>query len=96
LAFRIAIFDRYVLAFDIPAVSEASPERRYELGPIGGGGGVEKPDHRHCQLLRPRRERPHDCRAAEPSDEFAPSKAKPHLPLPCEAQAGGHCLIEAD
>ena len=37
---------------------------------------------RHRRLLRPRRERP--CRrAAERSDEFAPSKAKPHLPLPC-------------
>src|SRR5262249_58409312 len=32
-------------------------------------------------LLRPRRERPRR-RAAEPSDEFAPSKAKHHPPLP--------------
>ena len=31
-------------------------------------------------LLRARRERPRR-RAAEPNDEFAPSKAKPHLPL---------------
>jgi hypothetical protein len=34
-------------------------------------------------LLRGRRERPSD-RAAECSDEFAPSKANPHLPLLCE------------
>jgi hypothetical protein len=34
-------------------------------------------------LLRSCRERP--CRsAAEPSDEIAPSKANPHVPLPCE------------
>jgi hypothetical protein len=33
--------------------------------------------------LRARRDRP--ChRAAEPNDEFAPSKANAHLPLPCE------------
>jgi hypothetical protein len=61
-AFRPAIFDRHVLAYDVPAVSEASPERRYELGPLGGGGGVEKPDDGQCSLLRSRRERPR-CRA---------------------------------
>jgi hypothetical protein len=33
--------------------------------------------------LRARRERPRR-RAAEPSDEFAPSKANAHLALPCE------------
>ena len=32
-------------------------------------------------LLRPRRQRPR-CRAAERGDEFAPSKANAHLPLP--------------
>ena len=32
-------------------------------------------------LLRPRRERP-SRRAAEPSDEFAPSKPNAHVPLP--------------
>jgi hypothetical protein len=43
-------------------------------------------EHEHADapnavaLLRPRRERPRR-RAAEPGDEFAPSKAKPHLPL---------------
>jgi hypothetical protein len=34
-----------------------------------------------CRLLRARRERPCRC-AAERSDEFAPSKANAHLPLP--------------
>jgi hypothetical protein len=41
-------------------------------------------------LLRPRRERPSDRRAAESSDKFAPSKANGHLPLPCRG-----CPIEA-
>jgi hypothetical protein len=34
-----------------------------------------------ARLLRPRRERPRR-RAAESSDEFAPSKKNAHLPLP--------------
>jgi hypothetical protein len=38
-------------------------------------------------LLRARRERPSGDRAAERSDEFAPSKANPHLALLCEARA---------
>jgi hypothetical protein len=49
---------------------------------------IDKRDHRQCSLLRPRRERPRR-RAAEPSDEFAPFKANPHLPLPCEAPCEG-------
>src|SRR5215471_3816299 len=36
----------------------------------GPGSGVEKPDHRHRRLLRPRRERPRS-RAAEQRDERA-------------------------
>jgi hypothetical protein len=34
--------------------------------------------------LRARRERPRGSRAAERSDEFAPSKANAHLALPCD------------
>jgi hypothetical protein len=33
--------------------------------------GVQESDHRHRRLLRPRRERPRSCRAAEKRDEFA-------------------------
>jgi hypothetical protein len=48
---------------------------------------VERHEHADAPhppaLLRPRRERP-CCRAAERSDEFAPSKANAHQPLPCE------------
>jgi hypothetical protein len=36
---------------------------------------VEKPDHRHCGLLRPRRERPNGRRTAEERDERAPLNA---------------------
>src|SRR5262249_56379932 len=71
LPFRPAISDRPVRAFDIPAGCKASPERRYVPGPLGGGGGVEKPNHRRRCLLRACRERPRRCRAAEECDELA-------------------------
>src|SRR5262249_48856779 len=49
---------------------------------------MEHADPPHAvALLRARRERPRR-RAAEGSNEFAPSKAKPHLALPCEAVRG--------
>ena len=38
---------------------------------------VEEPDHRHRRLLRARRERPRDRRAAEQRDELAPPHACP-------------------
>src|SRR6516225_9014788 len=44
-------------------------------------------DHRE-RRLRARRERPRNRRAAT-SDEFAPSKANAHLPLPCERALSG-------
>ena len=49
------------------------------------GIGVRRPaaqirNHRRGALLRPRRERPRRCRAAEKRDEFTPSKANAHMP----------------
>ena len=38
---------------------------------------LEKPDHRHRRLLRARRERPRDRRAAEERDELASPHARP-------------------
>jgi hypothetical protein len=40
-----------------------------------GRRAVEKPDHRHRRLLRPRRKRPCGRRAAEKGDEVAPSQS---------------------
>jgi hypothetical protein len=37
-----------------------------------GWKAAEIPDHRHCRLLRARRERPRNRRAAEHCDEIAP------------------------
>src|SRR5262249_27796453 len=66
-----AIFDRNVLPFDVTGLGECFPERGHNVGPIGGGGGVDQSDHRHRRLLRTRRERPRR-RAAEGRDEVAP------------------------
>src|SRR5262249_49482587 len=48
---------------------------------------VQKPDHRHCRLLRARRERPCS-RAAECGQQFPPSDGDCHTPLPCEVRKG--------
>ena len=39
-------------------------------------------------LLRPRRERPPSCRAAERAQQFPPSDGDCHTPLPCEVRKG--------
>jgi hypothetical protein len=38
---RPAIFDRNVLPFDVTGLGECFPERGHNVGPIGGGGGVD-------------------------------------------------------
>jgi hypothetical protein len=63
------VLDHHVLAFDV--FIEACTERDGI-----GHGGVRRPrvyesDHRHRRLLRARRERPCDRRAAESQDELA-------------------------
>src|SRR5262249_6144300 len=47
-----------------------------------------EPDHRHCRLLRARRERPHNRRAAECGQQFPPSDGDCHTPLPREVRRG--------
>src|SRR5262249_19604681 len=44
--------------------------------------GAEKSDHRQRRLLRPRRERPRRCRAAEQRDELAASQIELHFSPP--------------
>jgi hypothetical protein len=61
--------------------------------------GVEIPDHWHRRLLRPRRQRPRGCRAAEQRDELAPFHQQF---LPCfeaeDSTAGDllHCGISKE
>jgi hypothetical protein len=60
LAFEPVVFDRHILAFDIAGFAEAFAERRRTRRGAFGRPAVDKPDHRHCRLLRAHRKRPDD------------------------------------
>src|SRR5262249_4529796 len=64
------ILDGDVFALDEPRVIQALPQRIDKICEAGSWRAPEEPDHRHCRLLRPRRQRPRR-RAAEQRDEFA-------------------------
>src|SRR5215471_15305196 len=66
-----AIDDCYVLALHIADLFEALAKCAQTVRHRVGRSGVEQPNHRHRRLLRARRERPCDCRAAEQRDELA-------------------------
>jgi hypothetical protein len=66
-----AIFDHYVLALDIADLFESLAEYGQTIRRRFRRCRVEDPDHRHRRPLRPRRERPRDCGAAEKGDELA-------------------------
>src|SRR5262249_25436280 len=72
LVLRPAILDRHVLAFDVAGFTSALPECGQKVRIVGRRQAAEKPDHRHRRLLRARRERPRDYRAAEQRNEIAP------------------------
>jgi hypothetical protein len=69
------------MTFDEPRFSEslAQPNDQ-ETGPRRRGV-AEEPDHRHCRLLRARRERPRR-RAAKRSYELPPPDVDCHATLP--------------
>jgi hypothetical protein len=68
---RPAIFDRQVLAFDIAFQALSKCSRG--VCPVGGGAGVQKPNHGHARLLRVRYNRPRRHRTAKQRDELAAS-----------------------
>src|SRR5262245_47029226 len=71
-SFRPAIFDRHILALDVPRFIQALPEGDHPRSRFGfWQPGIDDPDYRHRRLLRARRERPRR-RAAEKHDELAP------------------------
>src|SRR5262249_37667863 len=69
-AFRPAILDRHILALDIAGLLQTLMKRAHHGCEAVGQSAVEEPDHRHCRLLRPRRQRPRR-RAAEKRNERA-------------------------
>src|SRR5262249_11221242 len=61
-----------VMALDEAGFTKAPPERDHMVRPFRSRRAVEDPNHRHCRLLRARRERPRDRRSAEERNELAP------------------------
>jgi hypothetical protein len=73
LALGPAIFDRDVLPLDVSALLQPLMECCECIGGLARGPTAEKADHRHRRLLRTRRERPRDSRAAKQPDDIAPT-----------------------
>src|SRR5436190_24327010 len=73
MALRKAVFDRYILSFDVAGFAQSLEERgNKRCRRRAGRPGVEDADHRHRLLLRARSERPCDCHAAKYDEQFAP------------------------
>src|SRR6516165_3957527 len=66
-----AILDRQAPTLDITGFAQSYAESRNEIGTCLWRRGIEKTDYRQCRLLRARRERPRDRRAADKRDELA-------------------------
>src|SRR5262245_14618918 len=73
LVLRPAILDRHVLALDVTGFTKALPECGQKACTIDRRRAAEESYHRHCWLLRTRRDRPRRRRAAEQRDELPPS-----------------------
>src|SRR5262245_57105224 len=65
-----AVFDPHVLTLDIAHFGKTTPECGIEMHGVGLRQAAEISNHRHCRLLRSRRERPRG-RAAEQCYELA-------------------------
>jgi hypothetical protein len=79
VALQPMILDRHVLALDIAGFGEAFTECGRTGSGVSGRPSMNKRDHRHRRLLRARRERPCDSRAADRGYELPPSNVDGHL-----------------
>src|SRR6516225_5831266 len=68
---RPPVFDRDILALDVAGLAQAIAEHRREISVNIRVARMEKSNYGQRRLLRARRERPRDCRAAEQRDERA-------------------------
>jgi len=73
------------------SVSYCSRHSRFSANPRRNAVTADKSDHRHRRLLRARRERPRDRRAAECGQQFPPSDGDCHTPLPREVRKWNVC-----
>jgi hypothetical protein len=74
---RPPVLDRHILCLDVAGFSEASSKALQLWSGLHSRRGMEKPNHRHCRLLPPRRERPRGCPTAEKGNEPAPVHVPP-------------------
>src|SRR5262245_29760178 len=81
---RESVFDREVLTLDVTKIPEPSSQCLNEVGETGRREIAKT----HHALLRPRRQRPRDRRAAECGQQFPPSDGDCHTPLPREVRTG--------
>jgi hypothetical protein len=70
LIFGPTIFDCDVPALGKAGLAQASKECGYLRRPLSSRCTTKEPDHQHRRLLRARRQRPRNCRAAEKRDEI--------------------------
>src|SRR5262249_41555143 len=70
LVVGMALLDRDGAAFDKSFIAQPLAQGRDEMRERCGRSATQKPDHRHRRLLRPRRDWPTDCHAAEPANEL--------------------------
>src|SRR5262245_60783880 len=70
LVLRPAILDRRILALDVAGFTKALPECGQIACTISKRRAAEQSYHRHCRLLRARRQRPR-CRTTEKRYELA-------------------------
>src|SRR5262249_18230102 len=79
-----AIFDRNILAFDTSGRLQAQTECTQPVCVQGGRVAAHEPNNwQLARLLRPRRERPRDRRAADGQDELAPLYPNHVIPRAC-------------
>ena len=80
-----AIFYRQVFTLNIAGFFETLTQSAHRLRQGFGRGGIEKSDHWHCRLLRPRHERPSRRRGSEKANELT----SPHIRTQFRGQ---HCI----
>ena len=68
---RPAVFDHDVATIDETCFAQALSKSRNQMDARLERAIMKESNHRHRRLLRPRRERPRGCRAAEQRDELA-------------------------
>jgi hypothetical protein len=79
LAFQPVVFDRYVLTINVGVLAEAFAKRGRKAGVAISRPISDKPDNRHCCLLRASCDWPRSGGGAEKRYELAPSHCHPRV-----------------